>query len=91
MPERSISSTFCSRSVIRGGRLCCCSERHGDRGAADRVRFFNHLVKKSLVADVNPVEIADRDHRAFKGLSYLVQLVDEQHTYPFPKRTIHLT
>jgi hypothetical protein len=43
------------------------------------------------VADVNPVEIADRDHRAFKGLSYLVQLVDEQHTHPFPKRTIHLT
>ena len=66
-------------------------ERHGDRGAVDRICFFNHLVKQGLVADVDAVEIADRDHRAFKRLSYLFQLVDEQHTNPFPKRTIRLT
>jgi hypothetical protein len=35
-------------------------EGHGHRRATHGGRLFDHLVKQGLVADVHPVEIADR-------------------------------
>ena len=51
-------------------------KRHGDRGPFDRMGPFDDLIEKSLMADVDPVEVADGDDAVFKRRRDLVRILN---------------
>jgi hypothetical protein len=50
-------------------------EGHGHRRPVDGGCLFDHLVKKGLVANVDPVEIADCQHGIIKRFLYFINIL----------------
>ena len=54
-------------------------KRHGNGCTVNGIGLFNDFMKQGLMSDMNPIKVADGDHRIFKRLCNIFETIDNFH------------